>query len=261
MGWSFRRSKKFGPVRFNFSKSGMGGSIGVPGFRAGIDGKGRRYTHASIPGTGIYKRSYHGGGSGGLGPDDDLLMVNAPEYMHDTPPWLRDSNDSLDGDTLAYAWTVLIITAIFASAGYSSKSNIIGTLFAIPCAISLLIIIIGPIVRMFSTTIKPENFCPRDDDFLSSFEGKTELHYKEFQEYFLGLTEDQQKMLVTHKIGDLVNYALNGFEVSIIVSKILRETQEVVNSENIADWLEHICWWRCRKSCNTPLSLSFQPEV
>lgn len=58
MKWSFRKSIKLGPVRVNLSKSGVGGSIGVKGFRKGIDAKGRSYTHASIPGTGIYSRSY-----------------------------------------------------------------------------------------------------------------------------------------------------------------------------------------------------------
>ena len=58
MKWNFRKSIKLGPVRVNLSKSGVGGSIGVKGFRKGIDAKGRSYTHVSIPGTGIYSRSY-----------------------------------------------------------------------------------------------------------------------------------------------------------------------------------------------------------
>jgi hypothetical protein len=49
MGWGFRRSLKFGPVRLNLSKSGVGYSIGGRGFRVGQDAKGRAYTAASIP--------------------------------------------------------------------------------------------------------------------------------------------------------------------------------------------------------------------
>lgn len=59
MAWNFRRSIKLGPVRVNLSRSGVGASIGVKGYRKGIDANGREYTHTSIPGTGIYNRSYN----------------------------------------------------------------------------------------------------------------------------------------------------------------------------------------------------------
>jgi hypothetical protein len=62
MAWRFRKSIKLGPLRLNLSKSGIGTSIGVRGFRVGQDAKGRSYTAASIPGTGIYNRSYSGQG-------------------------------------------------------------------------------------------------------------------------------------------------------------------------------------------------------
>jgi|ERR1017187_317067 hypothetical protein len=58
MGWNFRRGLNFGPLRINASKSGIGYSVGVSGFRIGQDAKGRKYTAASIPGTGIYRRDY-----------------------------------------------------------------------------------------------------------------------------------------------------------------------------------------------------------
>ena len=37
MGLSFSRSVKFGAVRFNFSGSGIGMSVGVPGFASAPD--------------------------------------------------------------------------------------------------------------------------------------------------------------------------------------------------------------------------------
>ena len=58
MGWSFRRSLNLGPLRLNASKSGIGYSVGVRGFRVGKDAKGRKYTASSIPGTGVYRRDY-----------------------------------------------------------------------------------------------------------------------------------------------------------------------------------------------------------
>src|SRR5581483_1014082 len=59
MGWNFRRRIGIGPFRFNLSKSGVGLSAGVRGFRIGKDAKGRLYSQTSIPGTGIYRRDYY----------------------------------------------------------------------------------------------------------------------------------------------------------------------------------------------------------
>jgi hypothetical protein len=58
MGWNVRRSINFGPFRFNLSRSGIGYSMGAPGFRIGKDAKGRTYSASSIPGTGLYRRDY-----------------------------------------------------------------------------------------------------------------------------------------------------------------------------------------------------------
>ena len=59
MGWSFRRSIRLGPLRFNLSKSGIGASAGIPNLRVGKDAKGRNYSQVSIPGTGVYRRDYY----------------------------------------------------------------------------------------------------------------------------------------------------------------------------------------------------------
>jgi hypothetical protein len=40
MGWYFRRSVKFGPLRVNFSKSGVGYSFGMRGLRVGSGPRG-----------------------------------------------------------------------------------------------------------------------------------------------------------------------------------------------------------------------------
>jgi len=58
MGFYYRKSVNFGPFRLNLSKSGIGGSVGVRGFRTGVSAKGRRNTTFSLPGTGIgYRKS------------------------------------------------------------------------------------------------------------------------------------------------------------------------------------------------------------
>jgi len=59
MGWSFRRSINVGPFRMNLSKSGVGYSVGTRGLRIGKDARGRKYSSASIPNTGISRRDFY----------------------------------------------------------------------------------------------------------------------------------------------------------------------------------------------------------
>lgn len=53
MGLRFRKSKNFGPFRINISKSGIGGSVGVKGFRITKKATGGVQATASLPGTGL----------------------------------------------------------------------------------------------------------------------------------------------------------------------------------------------------------------
>src|ERR1035437_5386353 len=59
MALRFHRSMKLFPgVRLNFGKRGIGISAGVPGLRVGVDSRGKGYTSAGIPGTGLSVRNY-----------------------------------------------------------------------------------------------------------------------------------------------------------------------------------------------------------
>lgn len=51
MGWSFRKSIKLGPIRLNLSKSGLGVSTGIRGFRVS---SGPRGTYLRAGRGGIY---------------------------------------------------------------------------------------------------------------------------------------------------------------------------------------------------------------
>ena len=53
MGFRFRKSFKVGPMRVNFSKSGMGYSFGTKGARITKMANGRTRRTVGIPGTGI----------------------------------------------------------------------------------------------------------------------------------------------------------------------------------------------------------------
>lgn len=57
MGFYFRKSINFGGIRFNFSKSGIGASVGVKGFRVGTSPRGN-YIHMGR--NGIYYRTVLG---------------------------------------------------------------------------------------------------------------------------------------------------------------------------------------------------------
>ena len=62
MGFRFRKSIKAGPVRINFSKSGVGYSVGWKGFRVTKKANGGVRTTTSNPGTGISYVSDSGSG-------------------------------------------------------------------------------------------------------------------------------------------------------------------------------------------------------
>ena len=48
MGWSFRKSVNLGPLRVNLSKTGVGSSWGIPGFRVGVAADGRKYLRIGL---------------------------------------------------------------------------------------------------------------------------------------------------------------------------------------------------------------------
>ncbi|NHI48081.1 DUF4236 domain-containing protein [Clostridium botulinum] len=53
MGFRFRKSVKIGPFRINFSKSGIGYSVGSKGYRVTKRADGRIQETYSVPGTGV----------------------------------------------------------------------------------------------------------------------------------------------------------------------------------------------------------------
>ena len=59
MGFYVRKSIKAGPFRFNLSRSGVGVSVGVPGFRVG---SGPRGNYVNVGRHGVYYRAALGGG-------------------------------------------------------------------------------------------------------------------------------------------------------------------------------------------------------
>jgi hypothetical protein len=58
MTWRFRKIFQSGPLRWTWTKKGVGWSIGIPGLRYGISPNGSRYISFGIPGTGLYFIKY-----------------------------------------------------------------------------------------------------------------------------------------------------------------------------------------------------------
>lgn len=82
MGWSYRRSAKFGPFRLNFSKSGIGVSAGVKGARIST---GPRGSYANFGISGLYYRQKVGGAnSAGSATRRVMPLTNTPinQYSH-----------------------------------------------------------------------------------------------------------------------------------------------------------------------------------
>lgn len=109
MGWNFRRSINLGPLRINASKSGIGYSVGGRGFRVGEDAKGRKYTAASIPGTGIYRRDYF---QSVTPRNQGVANVPSPPILqvHATPPNpIRAGNNFRVPGWLVYVGSALLL--------------------------------------------------------------------------------------------------------------------------------------------------------
>ena len=85
MGLRFRKSINIGPLRINFSKSGIGFSLGVKGFRVSRSAKGKNTATVSLPGTGL---SYV----------QDLDKESLQEAVGDVKEVIENVVDIFDGD-------------------------------------------------------------------------------------------------------------------------------------------------------------------
>ncbi|MGB9302882.1 MAG: DUF4236 domain-containing protein [Mycobacterium sp.] len=103
MGFYIRKAVKAGPFRFNLSKSGIGVSTGVPGFRVGSGPRGN-YVHMGRHGV-YYRTAYHG--TPLLGGSRAHRTVQHPAQFH-TPhaPAYRPNDVILEGVTGATAMSL-----------------------------------------------------------------------------------------------------------------------------------------------------------
>lgn len=87
MGWFLRKSVRFGPLRFNLSKRGVGASVGIKGLRAGVDASGKPYV---------------AGGRGGIYFRERIRTADTTSPQPESPR----------GGSAAVAWTAAIVLAV-----------------------------------------------------------------------------------------------------------------------------------------------------
>ena len=82
MGLRFHKSVRIGKgVKLNFSKSGIGASLGIPGFSYSV-GKAGSYANVGIPGTGISYRRKIGGSSSSSSSSSSRSYLSTPENQY-----------------------------------------------------------------------------------------------------------------------------------------------------------------------------------
>ncbi|SCL87976.1 DUF4236 domain-containing protein [Sporanaerobacter sp. PP17-6a] len=116
MGLNIRKSTKIGKsTRLNISKSGIGVSTGVKGFRVGVGPKGVRKT-TSIPGTGVYYTEQKSWGSinkGSKGERIDQPYLSPQDSMMEMLSGINPRTPSRATKLLIAGFICLILSAIF----------------------------------------------------------------------------------------------------------------------------------------------------
>jgi hypothetical protein len=88
MGWYLRKAFRFGPLRINLSKSGLGASFGVRGARVGVDAKGRPYAAGGRGGLYFRKRLPLAEGKSAPAPVPSLSPAPVPSSRSSALPWI-----------------------------------------------------------------------------------------------------------------------------------------------------------------------------
>ena len=107
MGFYLRKSVKLGPFRVNFSKSGVGVSTGIPGFRIGTGPRGD-YVHVERGGT-YYKKS--------LSHEESRPIFNVGGNRNMQSAYTNPANNYTEYVSYPGLWTLLFGFFYFASKG------------------------------------------------------------------------------------------------------------------------------------------------
>jgi hypothetical protein len=121
MGWGFRKSVKFGPMRVNFSKSGIGVSAGVKGARVSV---GPRGTHLNIGRGPFYYRQKLRGSSRSKGNTVHLPQPNVvSQVLPPDSPYQRPAFPKHGLPRIVLTLGLLALIALVIGSAVSSNMN------------------------------------------------------------------------------------------------------------------------------------------
>jgi hypothetical protein len=150
VGFYIRKSLRAGPFRFNLSKSGLGVSAGVPGFRVGTGPRGN-YVHVGTHGV-YYRASLGGGSRAALSPQPTDMPVWAPPagseiLMEDTTGATATDLVATGADDLVAQlnqaaarwplWPLAFAAAVAGAIGLGSPGGIVLAVLAAPAVLWL----------------------------------------------------------------------------------------------------------------------------
>ena len=127
MPFYLRKSLTVGPLRFNLSKSGIGVSAGIPGFRVGAGPRGN-YVHMGRGGL-YYRQSLNtGGGSFPATPQlvtapDGLMEIESSSALQMVDATSVAVLDELNAKQKATRWWPLVGFCAFCAAWFSGSSS------------------------------------------------------------------------------------------------------------------------------------------
>lgn len=144
MPFYFRRSVKFGPVRVNFSKSGIGASSGVRGARVSV---GPRGTRIRVGRGGIYYQRYIRSAKPRRTKSGNSSSSSS---TRDTPEPSALPDDVTADDSLAEINAAVHRTSLVKLTYIISPLAFFGFLLAGSAAVALIILLIAPVILIFA---------------------------------------------------------------------------------------------------------------
>lgn len=147
MGFRFRKSVKAGPFRLNFSKSGVGWSVGGPGYRYTKKANGGTRTTLSVPGTGISHVT-------------ETSHTNSPHASYDGP------HNSSTRPSIKKSYLILIVLFLVGAIVSISEGHIVGALIGVFASLGLFVF--WKKSRVDNSPVIPSGSVPSSTDFNES---------------------------------------------------------------------------------------------
>jgi stage V sporulation protein K len=255
MGWNWRSSKNFGGFRLNLSSKGIGWSAGVKGFRMGRDAHGRSYTHTSIPGTGLYNRSYHSKKLRTTIPNSFFDDTNSEPIV--TPDHNYESyfeKYKIEDD---YDPSLERMKTIWATAGL--VGSVLLFIFGLN-VLGFIALVIGLIV-MFSQNDRIQEvkqIRQLDTEVLIKFDQNYTTDAKGTINFLKELNQEQLLTVIVNRVGEISDLALKSEEIFNKIHDPVKNIATSCRPENLEKWFLHKCWYAILSARNDRPSKYFE---